>query len=82
MPFQDTFSNIPILAWAIDDWEQFYKMLPARFDLKEYLKKYKESSFDDKISLLFEKAPLNLNLGGETEKTKLVATDKPIGIFD
>ncbi len=82
MPFQDTFSNIPLFAWAIDDWEQFYKMLPPRFDLKEYIKNYKESSFDDKISLLFEKAPLNLNLGGQTEKTKLVATDKPIGIFD
>lgn len=81
MSFQNRFSNIPVLAWAVDDWEQFYELL-GQFDLKSYLKKYKERSFDDNISLLFEKAPLNLNLGGQTEKTKLVTTDKPIGIFD
>jgi len=81
MSFQNRFSNIPVLAWAVDDWEQFYQLL-GNFDLKEYLEKYKQRSFDDNISLLFEKAPLNLNLGGQTEKTKLVTTDKPIGIFD
>lgn len=81
MFFQNRFSNTPLLAWTVDDWEQFYELL-GQFDLKSYLKKYKERSFDENISLLFEKASLNLNLGGQTEKTKLVTTDKPIGIFD
>lgn len=81
MPFQDTFSNIPILSWAVDDWEQFYAMLGG-FDLETYLQRYKNVSYDNKIRLLFDNAPLNLNLGGATEKHKLKATDKPVGIFD
>jgi hypothetical protein len=81
MSFQNTFSNIPILSWAVDDWKQFYDMLGG-FDMEDYLKRYKERSYDNKIRLLFDNAPLSLNLGGVTEKHKLKATDKPIGIFD
>lgn len=84
MAFQDTFSNIPILAWAVDDWKQFYDLLnkSGSFDLQDYLETYKKDAYDNKIRLLFDNAPLSLNLGGATEKHKLKATDKPVGIFD
>lgn len=80
-----TFENYNILCWTIDDFEQFYQGLAEEssyFDLNDYINKYKQDSYDDKISMLFESAPFKLNLGGDTEKSKLTTTDKPIGIFD
>ncbi len=84
MAFQNRFEGYPVLAWAIDDWEQFHAAIKEEdpnFDFNQYLKSYNENSFS-KINMLFEDAPFKLNLGGQTEKTKLVATDKPMGIFD
>jgi hypothetical protein len=84
MAFQNRFEGYPLLAWTIDDWEQFHSALQEEepsFDFQRYLKNYNDRSFS-KINLLFENAPFKLNLGGQTEKTKLIATDKPMGIFD
>lgn len=79
------FAGYPVLSWTIDDWEQFYAMIKRQgsyYDLAREVDRYKRAAFDNQISILFDKAPIKLNLGGETEKTKLIATDKPIGIFD
>jgi hypothetical protein len=84
MAFQNRFEGYPILCWAIDDWEQFYSSIKEQssfFNLQQYLNDYNDNSFS-KINLLFDSAPFKLNLGGKTEKSKLVATDKPMGIFD
>ena len=78
------FEEYPVLCWTIDDWEQFYSALKEQdpdFDVKSYTQQYATNSFED-INLLFESAPFKLNLGGKTEKSKLVTTDKPMGIFD
>jgi hypothetical protein len=78
------FETYPVLSWTIDDWEQFHSALKEEnpnFDFQQYLKDYNDYSFK-KINVLFEDAPFKLNLGGQTEKTKLISTDKPIGIFD
>jgi hypothetical protein len=80
-----TFEGLPLLSWAIDDWEQFNAALKEKhpnFDWAKYLNDYKQSSYDDGIRLLFESAALPLNLGGETEKSRLITTDKPMGVFD
>jgi hypothetical protein len=82
--FQHRFEGYPVLAWTIDDWQQFHDAIKEQspyFNFNEYLKSYNDNSFT-KINMLFEDAPFKLNLGGQTEKTKLIATDKPIGIFD
>lgn len=84
MAFQNRFEGYPLLAWTIDDWDQFHSALKEEdpnFDFQRYLKNYNDKSFN-KINMLFESAPFKLNLGGQTEKTKLTATDKPMGIFD
>jgi hypothetical protein len=81
MGFANRFEGQPILAWAVDDWEQFQE-LTKDLDLQDMIRRYKQNSYDDGIRLLFDNAPLKLNLGGETEKSKLITTDKPIGIFD
>lgn len=84
MAFQNRFENYPILGWAIDDWEQFNNALKEedpKFDWQQELSSYTSGSFKN-ISMLIDDAPFKLNLGGETEKSKLVTTDKPMGIFD
>ena len=81
---QRRFEGYPVLAWTIDDWEQFHDAIKEQspsFNFNQYLKSYNDTSFSQ-INMLFEDAPFKLNLGGQTEKTKLIATDKPIGIFD
>jgi hypothetical protein len=81
----NTFENYNILSWTIDDFEQFNSGLAQQdpsFNLNDYVQDYKNDSFDDKISLLFDNAPFKLNLGGSTDKSKLTTTDKPMGIFD
>lgn len=81
----DTFANHNILGWVIDDFDQIQKAVDDESyvsNLKDYLERYKQRVYNSQVSLLFESAPFKLNLGGETEKSKLVTTDKPIGIFD
>jgi hypothetical protein len=84
--FGDTFSKTPLLAWAIDDWETFYEAVSANnaqsLDFTSYLEKFKDKFYNDQILPLYTQAPLALNLGGDTEKTKIVPTDKSTGIFD
>jgi hypothetical protein len=75
--------NKPILSWVVDDFEQFNQILSnANFDLDSYLQRYINQSYDGNISKLLFDAPFNLNLGGETKKNKLIATEKPIGVFN
>jgi len=84
MAFLNRYEGYPVLCWTIDDWEQFYSALKEEspnFDIQSYREQYATNSFKD-INLLFESAPFKLNLGGKTEKSKLVTTDKPMGIFD
>jgi hypothetical protein len=74
--------DYPILSWVVDDFEQFDKILKeSKFDLNNYLKDYQEKSFTKIGKILFQ-SPFSLNLGGETKKNKLIATDKPIGVFN
>ena len=84
--FGRQFRNLPILAWAIDDWETFYEAMNASnvvdLDLDKYLQDYKRDQYNDYILPLYTQAPLSLNLGGDTDKTKIIPTDKSTGIFD
>jgi len=84
MAYQNRFENYPILCWTIDDWEQFYRAMKEQnpyFDVNDYVNDYNQKSFK-KIESLFTSASFKLNLGGKTEKSKLITTDKPTGIFD
>ena len=73
----------PILSWVVDDFEQFDQILQrGGFDWKSYLEDYKRNSFSKTTEKLIFQSPFSLNLGGETKKNKLIATDKPIGVFN
>jgi hypothetical protein len=82
--FASTFINQPVLGWAIDDFEQLYEIFKNLSSTTDYLKGRLDGYTDsfNSISMLFDSAPINLNLGGATEKSKLVPTDKSIGVFD
>jgi hypothetical protein len=84
--FGKTFANKPVLAWAIDDWETFYEAVGANnaqtLNFTTYLERFKNNIYNEEILPLYTQAPLALNLGGDTEKTKIVPTDKSTGIFD
>lgn len=81
----NTFENHNILGWVIDDFDQIQNAINSESylsDYNDYLNRYKQNVYNSEVSILYENAPFKLNLGGETEKSKLVTTDKPIGIFD
>ena len=79
-----TFSSHNILSWVIDDFGQLDNALKyqGNNDLNRVVKRYGRDVYQRSVQSLFTDAPFKLNLGGETEKSKLVTTDKPMGIFD
>ena len=77
------FQGIPIIGWAIDSMETIREaMTQSRKDLTKVVKNYTDNSYNQYISPLFTNAPFKLNLGGQTEKNKLISVDKPIGVFN
>jgi|APGre2960657404_1045060.scaffolds.fasta_scaffold00166_32 hypothetical protein len=77
------FKDDAILAWSVDDFEQLNESVRnSGIDLARFVENYNIDSFNKNILPLFKDAPIKLNLGGETEKSKLITTDKPTGIFD
>lgn len=80
------FENIPVLGWAIDDWETFYQAaLTSNFtnttEVNDYINEFSKA-FNQYIEPMFSSASLPLNLGGKTDKEKIIATSNPQGIFD
>ncbi len=76
------FSDVPIFGLPIDDFETFNAILNKNnVNLQDLLDNYKLRSYED-IELLFTSSPIKLNLGGESEKSRLIPTDKTNGVFD
>lgn len=80
------FRNMPILGFPIDTVEDFRRVVEkARvdygFNIDRNIENFR-STLDTEILPLFNSASISLNLGGEVEKQKIVATDKSTGIFD
>ena len=80
----EEFKNTPILAWAIDDYETLRLAAKAEgIDYNDYIRRYKQNSYDYyKIDSLFDNAPFKLNLGGETDKNKIITTARSTGVFN
>jgi hypothetical protein len=51
-------------------------------EITRLLERYKNRSYNDGISKIITNSTFNLNLGGQTQKNKLIATEKPIGVFN
>lgn len=77
------FEGLPIIGWAIDSMETIRDaMTQSSVDLTRVVKYYTDNSYNQYIAPLFTNAPFKLNLGGQTEKNKLISVDKPIGVFN
>ena len=77
------FENLPIIGWAIDSMETIRDaMIQSSQDLTKVVDRYTQNSYDKFIAPLFTNAPFKLNLGGQTEKNKLISVDKPVGVFN
>lgn len=78
----NTFSINPLLGWSWDSFKSFRDGVfdPTTFD--QYIEDYRQSFDDNEIGKLINDLPINFNLGGSEEKTKLETTDKPLGVFD
>jgi hypothetical protein len=80
MPKQ--FLNNPIVGWAMDNHDIIVQACTDNgVDYDSELSRY-GNVYDGQIEKLFTDAPFKLNLGGETDKYRLKATDKPIGVFN
>ena len=86
MANQRKFEDYPILCWTIDDWQQFRQAIqdkaPSFFNLDRYVERYRSDVYNRKIDVLFSGTSIKLNLGGESEKSRITTTERPIGIFD
>jgi len=86
MANQRKFEDYPILCWTIDDWQQFRQAIqdkaPSYFNLDRYVERYRSDVYNRKIDVLFSGTSIKLNLGGESEKSRITTTERPIGIFD
>lgn len=86
MANQRKFEDYPILCWTIDDFEQFRQAISAtassNFNFDDYVERYRSSVYDSKIDVLFSGTSIKLNLGGESEKSRITTTERPIGVFD
>jgi hypothetical protein len=77
------FQGIPIIGWAIDSIETIREaVIQTGQDLTKIVQGYTDNSYNKFIAPLFTNAPFKLNLGGETNKNKLITIDKPIGVFN
>lgn len=85
MANQRKFEGLPILSWAIDDWEQFNNAIATErpnFNLSDYIERYRNNVYQPMVDMLFNGASIKLNLGGDSEKVKIITSEKPSGIFD
>lgn len=86
MANQRKFEDYPILCWTIDDFDQFRQAIsataPSYFNFDRYVERYRSDVYERNINVLFSGTSIKLNLGGETEKSRITTTERPIGIFD
>jgi hypothetical protein len=77
------FRNNPVVGWAIDNHDIIVKACNDNgVDYEYELDRYGRNSYDGEIEKIFLESPFKFNLGGQTEKYRLKATDKPIGVFN
>lgn len=74
--------RIPIMGWSFDEFQTFRTTVFSITDFDNYLSNYRDSYRDKKIGELIFDLPINFNLGGKEEKTRLMTTDRPLGVFD
>lgn len=82
----EQWSDHILYGWTFDTVESikqaYFDRGNSEQDLENYIDTYKRNYFDVDIAPILNGGAVKLNLGGENDKTKIVFTDKPIGVFD
>lgn len=76
------FWEIPIMGWSFDDLQSIRSSVFTPIEFDAAMSNYRVSYNDNQIGLMIFDLPINFNLGGKEEKTRLVTTDRPLGVFD
>lgn len=75
------FRNIAIVGWSFDSLEEIRQIVgDAVYD--QQIENYKVNFYDKGISKILFDCGIKFDLGGQTEKTRIITTDNPQGIFD
>jgi len=75
--------DIPILSWAMDEKDIVKKACEENgLDLNNIVEQFDKKVFQKKILPLLTSTQFKMNLGGASEKSKLIAIDKPTGVFN
>lgn len=81
----DMFSGMYVLGWAVDDKaviQDAIASVNSRFNLTREIRDYKNDVFDVYISDIITECGVKINLGGQTDKQRIITSDKPNGVFD
>jgi hypothetical protein len=78
------FSGRFILGWALDSYELIVDILrrSRSFDFNNYVSQYKRDVYDRNIAGIINECGVKINLGGQTDKQRIITSDKPNGVFD
>ena len=77
------FSDKYILGWAIDDYEQIVDIMSQRrVNFNNIVDNYRRDVYEENIEGLIEECGVKINLGGQTDKERIITSDKPNGVFD
>lgn len=78
----------PIVGWSFDDQDKLIEALEetsgtnGRRLYDDTIREYKRDYYDNSFSKLLFNFGLKFQLGGSKDKSRIITTDKPQGIFD
>jgi len=79
--FGQFFLNNPIIGWSIDSIEEVREVVGE--DVYDgQIEDFKRDVYDKGIGQILFESGIKFDLGGQTEKSRIITTDNPQGIFD
>jgi len=75
------FRNKAIVGWSFDSLEEIRQIVGDDV-YDQQVENYKVGVYDSGVSKILFDCGIKFDLGGQTEKTRIITTDNPQGIFD
>ena len=75
------FRYYPIIGWSFDSIDEVRKVVGDRV-YDGQIEEYKRTVFDEGLGRILFESGIKFDLGGQTEKSRIVTTDIPQGVFD
>ena len=79
--FGSAFADLPIFGWSFNDYQDLEAAL-GKSNILDNLRDY-DRYYDGGISrLIFDGGSFKIDFGGAEEKDRLIAVDRPLGVFN